>query len=159
MALSFGLLERKQAKKALEALEVLRERSGPPTARIGLPCNLLPIREDDHMLPKILNDNLPTFETYTDGSISGWPATYYLRALAIYGLHDQAQKLANELTEGYTAGVFNGGVGSGHEFRSWEGLPTGYEGTLIGCFGPMYGIAIEEGIFEPCKPEWWPVNG
>ena len=33
--------------------------------------------------------------------------------------------------------------------RTWEGLPTGYEGTLIGCFAPLYGIAIEQGLFKP----------
>ena len=159
IAIAFGLLEKPLAKKALLALEELRDNAGPGTARIGLPCNLLPIRDDDHMLPKILNDNLPTFETYTDGSVSGWPATYYLRALAIHGLTDRAKNLAKELAEGYADGIFNGGHGSGHEFRSWEGLPTGYEGTLIGCFGPMYGIAIEEGILEPSSPEWWPANG
>ena len=159
VALAFGLLEKTLAQKALMALERTRDEVGPGTARIGLPCNLFPIREEDQMLPKILNDNLPTFETYTDGSISGWPATYYLRALSIYGFTDRSKKLATELTEGYTAGIFNGGHGSGHEFRSWEGLPTGYEGTLIGCFGPLYAIAIEEGILEPPEPEWWPNNG
>jgi hypothetical protein len=111
------------------------------------------------MLPKILNDNLPTFETYTDGSISGWPATYYVRALSIYGLNERVKKLTSELADGYALGIFNGGDGTGHEFRSWEGLPTGYEGTLIGCFGPLYAIAVEEGIIEPHDPEWWPVNG
>jgi hypothetical protein len=62
------------------------------------------------------------------------------------------------MEEGYAAGVFNGGNGTGHEFRSWEGLPTGYEGTLIGCFGPMYAIAIEKGVLQPKTPEWWPEN-
>ena len=126
---------------------------------MGIPANLIPINEQDHMLAKIQNQIQPTFETYTDGSLSGWPVTYYLRALAIHGLSDHSKKLARELTEGYEAGIFTGGNGSGDEFRSWEGLPTGYEGTLIGCSGPMYGIAIEEGIFDAPDPEWWPING
>jgi hypothetical protein len=159
VALAFGLLDKDLAQKALTALERKREEVGPGSARMGLPCNLLPIREEDHMLAKIQNGNHPTFETYTDGSISGWPATYYLRALSIYDFTDHSKKLADELKDGYVAGIFNGGNGSGHEFRSWEGLPTGYEGTLIGCFGPMYAIAIEEGVLEPPTPEWWPKNG
>ena len=68
------------------------------------------------------------------------------------------EELAEELAAGYAAGIFNGGNGSGHEFRSWEGLPTGYEGTLIGCFGPLYAIAIERGVLKPSDPEWWPDN-
>lgn len=159
VALAFGLLDADAARSALANMERARQETGLPDARLGLPCNLLPIRADDQMWTKILNSLQPTFETYTDGSLSGWPATYYLRALSIYGLKDEARALANELADGYAAGVFNGGNGTGHEFRSWEGLGTGYEGTLIGCFGPLYGIAIEEGILEPSNPEWWPENG
>jgi hypothetical protein len=159
VALAFGLLDNDLAKKALTALELKRKQVGPPTARMGLPCNLLPIREQDQMLARILEDKNPTFETYTDGSLSGWPATYYLRALSLYGFRQQLEKTVDELKEGYAAGIFNGGNRSGHEFRSWEGLPTGYEGTLIGCFGPMYAIAIEEGVIKPAAPEWWPANG
>jgi hypothetical protein len=159
VALAFGLVDETTARSALQALEQKRAEVGPANAKLGLPCNLLPIREDDHMLAKIAANNHPTFETYTDGSLSGWPATYYLRALSIYGLKKEAQKMADELQDGYVNGIFNGGDGTGHEFRSWEGLPTGYEGTLIGCFGPMYGIAIETGLYEPLQPEWWPANG
>jgi hypothetical protein len=159
VALAFGLLDTQAARNALRGLEALRDEVGPPSARLGLPCNLLPTPYEDQMLGRVLDQLQPSFETYTDGSLSGWPATYYLRALSIHGLQERARKLAAELAEGYAAGVFNGGDGTGHEFRSWEGLPTGYEGTLIGCFGPLYGIAVEEGIFVPREPEWWPQNG
>ncbi len=158
-ALAFGLLDPPAAKKALENLEHLRETQCPPTARMGIPCNLLPIAEEDQTLPRILGLIEPTFEKYTDGSLSGWPATYYLRALSIYGLKDRAKKMAKELDEGYEAGIFNGGMGAGNEFCSWEGFATGYEGTLIGCFGPMYAIAIEQGVLKPREPEWWPAGG
>jgi hypothetical protein len=57
------------------------------------------------------------------------------------------------------AGYFNGGLGKGTEFRSWEGLRTGYEGTLIGSFGPVYSLAIEKGLISPPDPEWWPAKG
>ena len=77
----------------------------------------------------------------------------------LYGLKERAGKMAEEMAEGYAAGIFHGGAGTGHEFRSWEGRPTGYEGTLIGCFGPLYAIAIEQGVLNPSAPEWWPENG
>ncbi len=158
LALALGLVQPDQARAALLKLEALRAAVCKTTAQLGLPCNLLPIRREDHMLPDIMGDFTPTFETYTDGSLSGWPATYYLRALSIHGLHQQAQALASEMDAGYAAGVFNGGIGTGNEFRSWEGLPTGYEGTLIGCFAPLYAIAIEQGVIAPLQPEWWPAN-
>jgi hypothetical protein len=159
VALAFGLVDHQLAQSALLKLEQKREEVGADDARIGLPCNLFPIHEQDHILARILNQIQPTFETYTDGSFSAWPVTYYLRALSINGLYDRSKRLAQELSIGYEAGIFTGGNGSGNEFRSWEGLPTGYEGTLIGSLGPLYSIAIEEGIFEPSKPEWWPANG
>ena len=159
VALAFGLVDNKIAQKALFELESKRKEIRGGDSRIGIPCNLLPIHQQDYTLARMLDPIQPTFETYIDGSLSGWPATYYLRALGINGLRDHAKKLAVDLSSGYEAGIFTGGNGSGVEFRSWEGLPSGYEGTLIGCLGPLYGIAIEEGIFEPPKPEWWPANG
>jgi hypothetical protein len=44
----------------------------------------------------------------------------------------------------------------GNEFRTWDGLRTGYEGTLIGNFLPVYALAIERGALKPREPEWWP---
>ncbi len=155
-AIAFGLLEPDTAKNALEGLERLRDEVGPGSARAGLPVNLIPISMDDHMLPRILGGNKSTFERYTDGALSGSAGTYYLRALSIYGLQDRARQLAEELNEGYATGMFTGGIGSGSEFRSWDGVPTGYEGTLIVCTTQVYAIAIEQGVLKNMDPEWWP---
>jgi hypothetical protein len=158
-AIAFGLLDRGAARKALAGLERLRAKVCPISERLGLPLNLMPISVEDHMLPRVLGGTQPTFESYTDGSLSGWPATYYLRALSIYGFKRQARRIATAMAEGYAAGVFSGGNGTGSEFRTWDGTPTGYEGTLIGCFGPMYSIAVEIGGLIPRSPEWWPAGG
>jgi hypothetical protein len=40
--------------------------------------------------------------------------------------------------------------------RSWEGLPTGYEGTLTYNHGLIYSVAVEKGYITPQSPEWWP---
>lgn len=158
-AIAFGLLEPEQARQALLNLEALRAKSGTPGGYFGLPGNLLPIAAGDHMMPLIWGVAQPTFENYTDGGTYGFNAGYYLRALSIYGLKEQAARLAAELEEGFAAGYFNGGMGTGAEFRSWEGLRTGYEGTLIGSFGPVYGLAIQQGLISPPEPEWWPAGG
>ena len=101
----------------------------------------------------------PTFEFYTDGAMTAHFSGYYLRALSINGLKKAAQKLAKEMEAGYAAGVWVGGAGSGKEFHCWDGLPSGYEGTFVGNFGALYGIAIEQGLIQPANPEWWPANG
>ncbi len=156
-ALAFGLLDEKDARRALGNLEELRERLGISTANLGLPLNLLPIREDDHMLSSIPGMPSHTFEADTDGSLCALAATYYLRALSIYGLTDSAHRLAGELDAAYAAGLFSSNSGSA--FRAWDGAPTGAEGPLIGNFAPLYAIALEKGQFAPTNPEWWPAGG
>jgi hypothetical protein len=63
------------------------------------------------------------------------------------------------LEKGYAAGLWTGGNGSGVEFRSWDGLATGYEGSFVANFSALYAIAVEKGLIAPPQPEWWPVNG
>lgn len=156
LACAFGLLDAKDATEALRRLEALREEVGASDAQFGLPFNLRPIPTDDHMLPKMWGRFTPTFENYTDGSMTPTSAPYYLRALDIYGLHDRAESIANDLEVGYDRGHFNGGVGSGVEYFRWEGTPCGYEGTFIFSWVPLYAIAVHRGLLKPSKPEWWP---
>lgn len=158
-AIAFGLLDDDAARKAMAGLEALREKMGVGSAKLGLPVNILPIPPEDQMLSKILSGAQPIFEMYTDGALSSWAATYYLRALSMYGPEGAARKMAEELDEGFAEGIFNGGMSAGNEFLTWDGVPTGYEGVLIGCLSSVYSIAVEMGAIDPPDPEWWPVNG
>ncbi len=158
-AIAFGLLDVPAARTALKNLERLRDKQGLTRARLGLPFNLLPTRSDDHMLGRNSPSLQPTFENYTDGSLCGSVPTYYLRALSVYGDRRRARQLAADLDEGYAADIFTGGVGGGQDWRSWEGMPTGYEGTLILSLCPLYAIAVEQGFIRPKDPEWWPQGG
>lgn len=158
-ACAFGLLDPPAARRAMLNLEKLRDKVGAGSGVCSIPFNLLPIRRDDHMLPKIFDRTMPTFEMYTDGAKAACAAPYYLRSLSIHGLKDRARKLARELDEGFAAGLWCGGTGSGVEFRCWDGVPSGYEGTFVASFSALYGIAIEQGLFDPPDPEWWPDGG
>ena len=155
-ACAFGVLDLPEARKVMERLDQFRKKVAPHSGIIGIPFNLLPIDPADHMLPKIYHVMMPTFEMMTDGAMSPCSASYYLRALSITGLKDQAHELAKELDEGFAAGLWFGGNGSGVEFRCWDGVPSGYEGTFIASFAALYAIAIEQGLFNPPDPEWWP---
>jgi hypothetical protein len=165
VACAFGVLTPEVARQALTGLEELRDRLGLRSARMGLPFNLLPLKPEDHMLPVMDNYSWtePTFETFTDGSMSPSAITYYLRALSIHGFTEQAQAMAADLDAGFAEGLFTGGaggeMGEGNEFLSWEGLSSGYEGTFGPTMGALYGVAIEQGLFSPPEPEWWPEGG
>jgi len=156
IAIAFGLLDPVVARNALVKLEALRREVCPVSPELGLPVNLIPHAFEDHYLPGILPGAQPTYEIFTDGAVSPNLIEYYLRALSGYGFKDEALQLADAFDKGYANGVFSGGVGSGNEMRSWEGLPTGYEGTLTFNHGLIYAVAVEKGYITPLDPEWWP---
>ena len=158
-AIAFGLLPPRQARTALRRLEALRVKAGARDAHFGVPFNLLPIPEGDHMLPRIHGPMSPTFENYTDGAMGACGAPYYLRALSAYGFRKEARQIARDLAEGLELGHFDGGVGSGVEFYRWDGVPCGYEGSFGASFGVLYALAVEERVIRPPVPEWWPQNG
>lgn len=154
-AIAFGLLDSKDARIALGNLEKLRREVGLDNACMGLPFNLIPFDRLDHMMPKTRTKILPTFEIYTDGALNGWTPIYYVRALSTYGFKEEARKIAEELNEGYALGMFCGGNGTGVEWKTWSGCPTGYEGTSTHCYTSIYSVAIEFGLAVPKEPEWW----
>lgn len=155
-AIAFGLLDKKEVHTALSNLEQLRKEMRISSARLGVPSNLIPIDPKDHMLPKILGEHTRIYENYTDGSLGSYSAFYYLRALSIYGFKQEAKQMAKDLDDAFAWGIFDGGNYSGKEFKSWEGLSNGYEGTFFSSFGCLYAIAVEQGAIEPFDPEWWP---
>jgi hypothetical protein len=156
VACAFGLLPETKAAEALRRLERLRVEVGAGDAHFGLPFNLRPIPAADHMLPLLYGGFTPTFEHYTDGAMSMGFAMYYLRALDRHGLVAEADRIAADLEDGYVRGHFDGGVGSGVEMYRWDGLPTGYEGTFIGAWSPLYALAVRRGLVKVPEPEWWP---
>ena len=156
IAIAFGLLDQEAAHHALAELENLRREVCPVSPQLGIPVNLIPHAYEDHYWPQFVRGSQPTYEMFTDGAVSSNLIEYYLRALSLYGFKDVARELADEFDRGYEAGIFSGGVGSGNEMRSWEGLPTGYEGTLTYNHGLIYAVAVEKGYIEPLNPEWWP---
>jgi len=156
VAIAFGLLDADAARKALARLERRRAETCPVSAQLGLPVNLIPHAYEDHYFHEQISNSTPTFELYCDGGFSAILVGYYLRELSQNGFSAKARELAGEFDRGYAAGLFSGGVGSGNEMRSWEGLPSGYEGTLTYNHGLVYAIAVEKGIIQPLTPEWWP---
>lgn len=156
IAIAFGLLDADTARKALVGLEERRRQVCPVSPQLGLPINLIPHADEDHYFPQFIRGSQPTYELFTDGAVSSNLMEYYLRALSEYGFKEEARRLADDFDRGFADGMFSGGVGSGNEMRSWEGLPSGYEGTLTYNHGLIYSVAVEKGFITPQVPEWWP---
>lgn len=163
-ACAFGVLEPSVARRALHNLERLRDKLGLRSSKLGQPFGLLPLDPVDHIMPRFpgFTWTEPTFELFTDGSMSPCAVMYYLRALSIHGFRDRARTMAADLDAGFADGLFTGGagksMGEGNEFLSWEGLASGYEGTFGPTLATLYGVAIEQGALAPLDPEWWPTD-
>lgn len=156
IAIAFGVLHQEDARRALTALEAERAKVCSTSTDLGLPYNLFPTPYRDQYFWRLINGSEPTFEMFCDGGMSTLLEGYYIRALAENGFKDTAHSLALALDRGYRARYFTGGMGSGAEMRTWEGLPSGYEGTLIYSLSALYAVAVEKGYLVPRDPEWWP---
>ncbi len=156
IACAFRVVDTSTARSVLSKLEAKRQEIFPESGYQGLPLNLFPIKETDHMLSQMMEYKLkPSFENYTDGALSPCLTGYYIRALSSCGLKKEARKIAFNLEKGFVDGKFHGPYGTGKEFATWTGADSGYEGTFGLNSLPLYAIAVERGIIEPPNPEWW----
>ena len=60
-----------------------------------------------------------------------------------------------QLLASFERGLFDGDR-NGAEFFTHEGIPCGYEGSLIHSYYVLAEIAKHKGWVKPVSPEWWP---
>ena len=155
VACAFDVMGTSETKHALKKLEEKRQEVFQESGYLGLPLNLIPIKETDHMLPQSYGLR-PTYENYTDGALCPWFSGYYIRALSAHGFKKESKTIADSLEQGFADGKFHGPYGTGKEFTTWTGADSGYEATFGPNSSPLYAIAVERGIITPTTPEWWP---
>jgi hypothetical protein len=110
--------------------------SGFDSYDMGLPGNVFPISNDDmasfqHWLP---------FGGYQNGGVTLSQARHFINGLAASGMNQEADFLLSEICKGFLYGNVIGGVGSGVDWKTWDGLASGYEGLLcdqLGVFQPL----------------------
>ncbi len=158
VACAFGVLDRPAARRALAAIEALREKMGLSETPFGLPANLLSIPEADQPREVSAAASAAQLELFCNGAMIPATMEYYLRALATHGFKTRARKLARDMERAFLADAISPGMAEGAEFFSWEGFASGYEGTFGPNFGVLYALAIERGLFAPPDPEWWPAD-
>ncbi len=157
VACAFGVMDASTTRYALEKLEERCRDVFPESGYPGLPLNLIPIKQTDHMLSQFQRYRLrPSYENYTDGALSPLLTGYYIRALSSSGLKNEAGEIAGALERGFADGRFHGPYGTGREFAIWTGADSGYEGTFGPNSLPLYAIAVQNKIIKPPSPEWWP---
>lgn len=97
----------------------------------GIPMNLHPVAEED--IGGVVF-GLP-IGGYLQGGASHHRAHGFLAALYRVGMEHEADRVLEALASTVADDSAFGGVGSGRDWRLWDGSPSGYEGLLAEGFG------------------------
>jgi len=135
IAVAYGLVTREQGNAIMDAMQAKMREVGYTNFRIGLPGNLIPVARKDYAGGGVMgqpskDDGSDSFQSYENGGATGSFAYFYIQGLYALGRTREADAILNAMLEGYRDGVFQNGVGSGVDWKRWDGSPCGYEGLL-----------------------------
>ncbi len=137
-AVANGLLDPGPARAAMEALWDEFAAVGYHDLANGIPINLHPIEEQD--LGGVVF-GLP-IGGYLQGGATHHRTGGFLRALYAVGMTAEGDRALEALASTTADDSAFGGIGSGLDWRLWDGTPSGYEGLLAEGFG-FLAVAIE----------------
>ncbi len=160
MAACFDLFEPAQAREVLTRLEAKRLAVGHTDFRYGIAPQLEPVPVCDHSDCSVRwktyrQDGADSFGVFTNGGLTPCLAFFYLRALSKFGFTKTADQICDQLLPSFDRGVFDGCL-NGAECFTWDGTPSGYEGTLAHSYHVLLAIAEHKGWIRPTDPEFWP---
>lgn len=135
IAISYGLVPREQADAIMTKFLAKMREVGYTNFKIGLPGNLIPVLRKDYAGGGVFgqpykDDGSDSFQSYQNGGATGGFAYFTLQALYSLGRTDDADRIFDAMLQGYEDGVFQDGIGSGVDWKRWDGTPCGYEGLL-----------------------------
>lgn len=168
MAVAYGLVPPDQGRKILEKVVAKSKTIGFNCWHLGIPANLIPIRKEDMIGPRIGIDGKPIKNDfywpddltekaafgnrYTDGTIHPplvWP---YLLGLQVAGLNEEADRILNAMTASAQEGLFQNGIvnvgyGGAEHFYS-NGNTCGYEGYLPESFNFLMACFTKDSLMR-----------
>ncbi len=135
IACSYGLVTAQQGNAIMDKMQAKFSEVGYSNYRIGLPGNLVPIARKDYAGGGVMgqpskDDGSDSFQIYENGGVTGSFVYFYLQGLYSLGRRAEADNILNAMLGGYRDGVYQNGVGSGVDWKRWDGTPCGYEGLL-----------------------------
>jgi hypothetical protein len=160
----YGLVSPAQARRIVARMDAQRRKLGIVNFRWGLPTSLLPDARRRfpgrlHGQPDLgqgrprrrpgrirhLLQRLP---------VDQWRVLHAARDEQ-FGQRKVVDTMIQHILEGYGLGRLDGGVRTGTEFHTFEGIACGYEGTIVGEPPTLLAIAIHQGLVNPLTPEFW----
>jgi hypothetical protein len=136
IAVAYGLVTPQQGGAIMDRMQAKMREVGYKNFRLGLPGNLIPVPRKDYaggvgiLGAPSTDDGSDTFGVFENGAATACFAHFYIQALYTLGRKAEADAIFDAMLEGYRAGTFQNGVGSGGEWTRWNGVPSGYEGLL-----------------------------
>ncbi len=130
-AVAYGLVEGELARTIMERLWNELQKSKFKEYSLGLPGNLWYIPDSDTAMPQ----HGEPMGTYENGGATHSQARHFISGLYKVGMVEEGDALLEKLAESMADGSAFGGVGSGIDWRMWDGRPCGYEGILCDQFG------------------------
>jgi hypothetical protein len=147
IAIAYGLVPQPQANAILDRLQAQLREVGYTNFHYGLPGNLISGGNDFPIAPGV-------FPVYENGAATGSMAYYYLQALYTAGRQAEADAIFDKMLEGYRNCTFQNGIGNGGDWKTWNGIPSGYEGMLVDAYYPLSAwITGRLGKGVPLPPE------
>ena len=133
IAISYGLIEKEDAKQIMIALYKKMKEVGYSDFRLGLPGNLIPVADEDYV-HKDKRFGYQNFQVYENGGATGCYVYYTIHALYQVGLKKEAEEIFMAIMGSYKEGSFQGnceGSDMTKDWKTWKGECWGYEGFLV----------------------------
>ncbi len=154
MAISFGLVEDKQANAIMDALLHKMDEVGYTHFELGLPGNLIPIRKEDYRpspgdkrwgAPS-LDDGSDGFQIYENGGATACHTYWTIHALYKLKRTSDARRIFYPMLKSYSSGFFQARDPNGmsHDWTDWKGNGHGYEGFLTDSYLAL--LAVKDDI-------------
>lgn len=133
MAAKYGLIPENEAKNAIEKLWNALLDAGFDSFEAGLPGNVYCIPKKDLAGPQ----QLYPFGGYQNAGVTLSQSCHFMRGMLSVGMEEQVRFVLEKIAEGLCSGICVGGVGSGVDWQTWDGVASGYEGYLCDQMGVM----------------------
>jgi hypothetical protein len=140
MAISYGLINKKQGNLVMNKLLSKMESVGFTDFSLGLPGNLIPIRKGDYTAPdqhrwggSSLEDGTDAFQIYENGGATACYTYFMVDALKKLNRKSDADKILHPILKSISEGNFSGKCSNGmsKDWKNWKGECWGYEGFLV----------------------------
>ncbi|MES2376086.1 MAG: hypothetical protein V4553_05900 [Bacteroidota bacterium] len=149
LAICYGLVDKEQAIGIMKSLLAKMKAVGYTDFKLGLPGNLIPVRDEDYAHADRRwgwgkdAEGKDGFQIYENGGASGCYVYFTLKALLDLGMKEEAEMILMPMLESYKIGDFEGycpGSQMTKDWKTWNGECWGYEGFLVDNYLPFLAV-------------------